>query len=57
MIAWPPCGPCGCPAFWGDGATYYAMAWSLAEDLDLRYEARDVFRVRREFPWGRRASS
>jgi hypothetical protein len=40
------------PQFWGDGATYYSMAWSLAEDLDLRYEARDVFRVRREFPMG-----
>jgi hypothetical protein len=40
------------PQFWGDGATYYTMAWSLAEDLDLRYEARDVFRVRREFPMG-----
>ena len=40
------------PGFWGDGATYYAMAWSLAEDGDLRYEARDVFRVRREFPSG-----
>ena len=35
--------------FWGDGATYHAMAWSLAEDHDLRYEARDVFRSRREF--------
>jgi hypothetical protein len=40
------------PEFWGDGATYYSQAWSLAEDLDLRYEARDVFRVRREFPGG-----
>lgn len=38
--------------FWGDGATYHSMAWSLAEDLDLRYEARDVFRVRREFSSG-----
>ena len=38
--------------FWGDGATYHAMAWSLAEDGDLRYEAKDVFRVRREFPSG-----
>ena len=34
------------PQFWGDGATYYAMAWSLAEDGDLRYEARDLLRVR-----------
>ena len=41
-----------CAQFWGDGATYHAMAWSLAEDGDLRYEARDVFRVRREFPAG-----
>jgi hypothetical protein len=40
------------PGFWGDGATYYAMAWSLAEDRDLRYEARDVARVRREYPEG-----
>jgi len=38
--------------FWSDGATYHAMAWSLAEDRDLRFEARDVFRVRREFPGG-----
>lgn len=38
--------------FWGDGATYYSMAWSLAEDGDLRYEARDLFRVRRDFASG-----
>ena len=38
--------------FWADGATYHAMAWSLAEDGDLRYEARDILRVRREFPPG-----
>jgi len=38
--------------FWGDGATYYSMAWSLAEDLDLRYEAGDLQRVKREFPAG-----
>lgn len=38
--------------FWSDGATYYAMALSLAEDFDLRYEARDVLRVRREFGSG-----
>lgn len=38
--------------FWGDGATYYTMAWSLAEDADLRYEARDPIRVRREFGSG-----
>jgi hypothetical protein len=40
------------PAFWGDSATYYAMAKSLAEDGDLEYEARDLFRVRREYPSG-----
>ncbi len=38
--------------FWGDGATYYAMAWSLARDLDLRFEAKDLERVRREYPGG-----
>ena len=38
--------------FWSDGATYYSMAWSLAEDLDLRYEVNDLYRVRREFPAG-----
>src|SRR4029453_1736611 len=38
--------------FWGDGATYYSMAWSLAEDVDLRYEAGDLARVKREFPGG-----
>jgi hypothetical protein len=38
--------------FWGDGATYYSMAWSLAQDGDLEYEARDLYRVRREFPSG-----
>ncbi len=38
--------------FWGDSATYYAMAWSLARDLDVRYEAKDLLRVRREYPAG-----
>ncbi len=38
--------------FWGDGATYLSMARSLAEDFDLRYEARDVLRVRREWKAG-----
>jgi hypothetical protein len=38
--------------FWGDSATYYAMASSLAHDLDLRFEARDLERVRREYPGG-----
>jgi hypothetical protein len=38
--------------FWSDGATYYAMAWSLAEDGDLSYGPEDLARVRREFPDG-----
>jgi hypothetical protein len=38
--------------FWGDGATYYAMAWSLARDLDLRFDAQDLARVRAEYPQG-----
>jgi hypothetical protein len=38
--------------FWSDGATYYAMAASLAHDLDLRYEKRDFDRVRVEYPSG-----
>lgn len=38
--------------FWGDSATYYTAAWSLVEDGDLRWEARDALRVRREFSSG-----
>ena len=38
--------------FWSDGATYYAMAASLARDFDLRYEAKDLERVRAEYPSG-----
>ncbi len=38
--------------FWGDGATYYAMAWSLAHDLDLRFDERDLARIRAEYPNG-----
>jgi hypothetical protein len=38
--------------FWGDSATYHAMAWSLAHDLDLRFEERDLERIRREYPGG-----
>ncbi len=38
--------------FWGDGATYYAMAWSLARDFDLRFDAGDLARVREEYPNG-----
>jgi hypothetical protein len=40
------------PQFWGDGSTYYSMAWSLAEDGDLRYEAKDLLRVQREMGMG-----
>jgi hypothetical protein len=35
--------------FWSDGSTYYAMAWSLAEDLDLRYEPKDLARVQQRY--------
>jgi hypothetical protein len=38
--------------FFGDGATYYAMAWSLARDLDLRFDAGDLARIRAEYPNG-----
>jgi hypothetical protein len=38
--------------FWSDGATYHAMARSLAEDFDLRYEVKDLFREEREFDKG-----
>jgi hypothetical protein len=38
--------------FWGDSATYHAMAWSLARDFDVRFEARDLERIRREYPGG-----
>ncbi|HWX25189.1 MAG TPA: hypothetical protein VN083_09120, partial [Vicinamibacteria bacterium] len=38
--------------FFNDGATYYTMAQSLAEDFDLRYDAGDLSRVRREYPDG-----
>ncbi|HEX9203856.1 MAG TPA: hypothetical protein VF964_07830, partial [Vicinamibacteria bacterium] len=38
--------------FWSDGATYHAMAWSLADDFDLRYEARDLERIRSRYPGG-----
>jgi hypothetical protein len=38
--------------FWNDGATYYSMARSLAEDGDLRFEARDLQRVKASYPAG-----
>ncbi len=44
--------PRAAETFWSDGATYYAMAHSLALDFDLRYERRDLVRVFREFRSG-----
>ena len=38
--------------FFSDGATYYAMAWSLVGDFDLEYSAADLTRVKREYPEG-----
>jgi hypothetical protein len=38
--------------FWSDGATYHAMAGSLAHDFDLRYEVRDLERTKEEYPGG-----
>jgi hypothetical protein len=44
--------PRAAETFWSDGATYYAMAHSLAFDYDLRYERQDLARVFREFRSG-----
>jgi hypothetical protein len=53
VAAWVVDLPEGCEGrFWSDGATYYSMAWSLAVDADLEYEAHDVAHVREEFPQG-----
>jgi hypothetical protein len=38
--------------FWSDGATYYAMAASLAFDGDLEFAPRDLARVRASYPGG-----
>lgn len=38
--------------FFGDGATYYAMGWSLADDADLRFLPQDLARIRKEYPSG-----
>ncbi|MEO8502112.1 MAG: hypothetical protein ABI565_14425 [Vicinamibacteria bacterium] len=38
--------------FFSDGATYYAMTWSLVGDFDLEYTAADLARIRREYPEG-----
>ena len=38
--------------FWSDGATYHAMAGSLASDGDLEFSAADLARVRASYPGG-----
>jgi hypothetical protein len=38
--------------FWSDGATYHAMAGSLAFDGDLDFGAEDLARVRASYPGG-----
>ena len=38
--------------FFSDGATYYSLAHSIADDLDFEYRREDLVRVWREFPSG-----
>ncbi|MGE3277238.1 MAG: hypothetical protein AB7O67_19155 [Vicinamibacterales bacterium] len=38
--------------FFSDGATYYGLGHSLAEDFDFEYRREDLVRVWREFPSG-----
>ena len=38
--------------FWSDGATYHAMAGSLAFDRDLEFTAADLARVKAAYPGG-----
>jgi hypothetical protein len=38
--------------FFGDGATYYSLTYSLAHDLDFEYRRDDLVRVWREFSSG-----
>jgi hypothetical protein len=38
--------------FWSDGATYHAMAGSLAFDADIEFRAEDLARVRGSYPGG-----
>ena len=38
--------------FWSDGATYHAMAGSLAFDRDLEFSVEDLARVRSAYPGG-----
>ena len=44
--------PTSCPPSGATPPRTTRMAWSLAEDRRPRYEARDLFRVRREYPSG-----
>ena len=38
--------------FFGDGATYYMLGHSLADDLDFEYRREDLVRVWQEYPGG-----
>ena len=38
--------------FFSDGATYYGLGHSLAEDFDFEFRREDLVRVWREFPSG-----
>jgi hypothetical protein len=40
------------PGFFSDGATYYGLAHSLADDFDFEYRREDLVRVWREYPSG-----
>jgi hypothetical protein len=40
------------PGFFSDGATYYGLAHSLADDFDFAYRREDLVRVWREYPSG-----
>jgi hypothetical protein len=40
------------PGFFSDGATYYGLAHSLADDFDFAYRREDLTRVWREYPSG-----
>ena len=43
--------------FWSDGATYHAMAGSLAFDRDLEFTAGDLARVKNAYPGGPRGDT
>ncbi len=38
--------------FFSDEAVYYSMIQSIAYDYDIKYERKDIYRVRKEFPAG-----